>query len=115
MTSMGAVFRQGVLGIGVKVGSGRYKLARRFRNERGYGRYGTADSRLGYAERLADFRLRSVVPYVGQRGCQRFEKSEAWRPFRDDRWALYGIYPDAQINDFLAVEPGGMIHVMACS
>jgi hypothetical protein len=26
-----------------------------------------------------------------------------------------GVDPDAQVDDFFAVEPGDMIHVMACS
>jgi hypothetical protein len=29
--------------------------------------------------------------------------------------AFRGINADAEVNDFFAVEPGGMIHVMACS
>jgi len=28
---------------------------------------------------------------------------------------LHGIYPDAEVDDFFAIEPGGMMHVMACS
>jgi len=27
----------------------------------------------------------------------------------------HGIYPDAEVDDFFTVEPGGMMHVMACS
>src|ERR1700760_2654557 len=42
--------------------------------------YRAADRRLGHTERLADFRLGAVVPHVGQGGCHRFEKPEAWRP-----------------------------------
>ena len=106
---------QDVLGIRVKVVSGRHKFARRFRNERRYGRYGAADSRLGHAERLADFRLCAIMPHVGQRGHYRFEKTEAWRPIQGSCPGLHGIYPDAEVDDFFAVEPGGMMHVMACS
>jgi hypothetical protein len=40
--------------------------------------------------------LRAVVPHVGQRGHYRFEK------------------PYAEVDDFFTVEPGGMIHEMAC-
>ena len=83
MTSMEQRAVQDVLGIRVKVVSGRHKFARRFRNERRYGRYGAADSRLGYAERLAYFRLFAIMPHVGQRGHYRFEKTEAWRRIRD--------------------------------
>jgi hypothetical protein len=55
------------------------------------------------------------MPHVGQCGHYRFEKTEAWRPIRGSRSGLRGIYPDAEIDDFFAVEPGGMIHAMACS
>src|SRR5689334_2475441 len=92
-----------------------HKFERRFRNERRYGRDGAADSRLGYAERLAYFRLCAIMPHVGQRGHYRFEKTEAWRPTRGSCPGLHGIYPDAEVDDFFAIEPGGMMHVMACS
>ena len=115
MTSMGAVFIQDVLGIRVKVVSGRHKFTGRLRNERRYGRYGAADSRLGYAERLADFCLCAIMPHVGQCGRYRFEKTEAWRPIRGSCPGLHGIDPDAEVDDFFAVEPGRMMHVMACS
>jgi hypothetical protein len=55
------------------------------------------------------------MPHVGQRGHYRFEKTEAWRPIRGSRPGLHGIYPDAEVDDFFAIEPGGMMHVMACS
>ena len=45
----------------------------------------------GYAERLAYFRLCTIMPHVGQRGHYRFEKTEAWRPIR-------GILPPAARN-----------------
>ena len=31
------------------------------------------------------------------------------------RPGLHGIDPDAEVDDFFAVEPGGMMQVMACS
>jgi hypothetical protein len=55
------------------------------------------------------------MPHVGQRGHYRFEKTKAWRPNRGSRLGLHGIYPDAEVDDFFAIEPGGMMHVMACS
>jgi hypothetical protein len=55
------------------------------------------------------------MPHVGQRGHYRFEKTKAWRPNRGSRPGLHGIYPDAEVDDFFAIEPGGMMHVMACS
>jgi hypothetical protein len=45
----------------------------------------------------------------------RFEKAEAGRPVWGIRVTFHGIDEDAQIDDFLTVEPGGMIHAMACS
>jgi len=63
----------------------------------------------------ADFRLGTVVPHVGQRGHYRFEKPEAWRPIRRCCAALHGIDSDAEVDDFFVIEPGGMIHAMACS
>src|SRR5271166_1243005 len=95
--------------------SGRHKFARRFRDEWGYSGYSAADSRLGDAERLADFRLGAIMPHVGQCGHCRFEKTEARRPIRRSCLGLHGVYPDAEVDDFFAVEPGGMMHVMACS
>jgi hypothetical protein len=61
------------------------------------------------------FRLCAIMPHVGQRGHYRFEKTEAWWPIRGSRPGLHGIYPDAEVDDFFAIEPGGMMHVMACS
>jgi hypothetical protein len=55
------------------------------------------------------------MPHVGQRGHYRFEKTKAWRPNRGSRPGLHGIYSDAEVDDFFAIEPGGMMHVMACS
>ena len=99
----------------VQVVGSRDEFAHRFGDERGYRGYRTADGRLGDAERLANFRLGAVVPHVGQRGCHRFEKPEAWRPIRGIRPSVRGINADAEVNNLFAVEPGGMIHVMACS
>jgi hypothetical protein len=67
------------------------------------------------SDRLADFRLGAIVPYVSKRCCHRFEKTEAWRPVRSIWSALHGINADAEVNVFFAIEPSGMIHVMACS
>jgi hypothetical protein len=55
------------------------------------------------------------MPHVGQRGHYRFEKTEAWRPIHGSCPGLHGIDPDAEVDDFFAVEPAGMMHVMACS
>ena len=110
MTSMEqALVRGRAPRIRVKVVSGRHKFARRLRNERRYGRDGAADSRLGYAERLADFRLCAIMPHIGQCGHYRPEKTEAWRPIRRSRPGLHGIYPDAEVDDFFAIEPGGYV------
>jgi hypothetical protein len=56
-----------------------------------------------------------LCPHVGQRGHYRFEKTEAWRPIRGSCPGLHGIDPDAEVDDFFAIEPSGMMHVMACS
>jgi hypothetical protein len=77
--------------------------------------FGAADSRLWYAEWLADFRLCAIMTHVGQGGHYRFEKTEAWWPIRGSCPGSRGIYPDAEVDDFFAIEPGGMMHVMACS
>ena len=60
-------------------------------------------------------RLGAVMPHVGQRGCHRFEKPETWRPVPGFCPASRRIDPDAEVDDFFTVEPGGMIHTMACS
>ncbi len=93
----------------------RDEFADRFGDERGYRGYRAADRRLGDAERLADFCLGAVVAHIGQGGCHRFKKPEAWRPDWGARPAFHGINADAEVDDFFAVEPGDMIHVMACS
>jgi hypothetical protein len=95
------------LGIRIEVVRGRHEFAGCFRDERRYGGYGATDGRLGYAKRLADFRLCTIVSHVGQRGHYRFEKAEARRPVRRSRLVARGVDPDAEVDDFFAVEPGG--------
>ena len=91
------------------------EFSRALGDERCYHGNGSADGRLGDAERRADFCLGAIVAHIGQGGCHRFEKPDAWRPAWGARPAFHGVNADAEVDDFFAVEPGGIIHAMACS